>query len=156
MSQPDPAPELDALADELRRLAPTPPGLDRDALLFRAGRASAGRGWLWPAATAVSSLTAAALGAALLLQPPPQTVVETIRVRVEAPAPSAPPGVEPYPVAAEAPAPDDRPPHLRLQEHLLRWGLDGLGEPPQSEPPPRPSADLFSHYSDLLKGETLR
>lgn len=157
MSQPHVTPELEALADELRRLAPREPGLDRDALLFRAGQASVRRGLLWPATAAVSAIAAAALGTILLLQPPPQTVVTTIHVRVEAPAPSPSPSpqvAEPGDPVVETSVPDDMPPHRRLQEHLLRWGLDGLGQPAPVDRPPS-SQEFFSPYSRLSSGESM-
>jgi hypothetical protein len=144
VSEQHPAPDLAALADELRRLAPRDPALDRDATLFRAGRASAPRGWLWPAATAVSSLAAGLLGAALYFQPPPQTVTVKELVYVEPPSVAAEP-------PAEAPDDEDLPPHRRLHEHLLRWGLDGLPTPPPSLP--SPTRSYSSYYSDLSKGE---
>ncbi|MFO0841751.1 MAG: hypothetical protein U0797_05030 [Gemmataceae bacterium] len=146
MSEQHPAPELAALADELRRLAPREPALDRDATLFRAGRASATRGWLWPAAAAASSLTAVLLGGALYLQPPPQAVTVETRVAFE----PAYPAVEVIP-REESPVYEGLPPHRRLQEHLLRWGLDGLEPPPPS--PPAPGRPYSSYYSDFSRGE---
>lgn len=146
MSEQHPAAELIDLADELRRLAPCQPALDRDATMFRAGWASAPRGWLWPAATAVSSLTAALLGAALYLQPPPQTVTVETRVVVE----PAYPVVEVIPWE-ESPFNEEVPLHRRLQEHLLRWGLDGLEPPPP--PPPATGRPYSSYDSDFSRGE---
>jgi hypothetical protein len=148
-------PDLTALAADLRRLSPREPGLDSSTLLFRAGQAAARRSWLWPAATAVSSLAALVLAAVLALQPAPQTVYSVLRVRIE---PLAPPSALDTFTATEeamAAAPGDLSPRRRLQEHLLRWGLEGLGQPPASEPAPRYSPDLFTHYSQLSSGEIL-
>lgn len=146
MSEQHPAPDLTALADELRRLAPREPALDRDATLFRAGRASAPRRWLWPAATAISSLTAAVLGAVLYFQPPPQTV--TVKEAVYIDPPTA--VVESLPV--ETPDDAEEPsPHRRLHDHLLRWGLDGLASPPPHLP--TQSRPYSSYYSELSKGD---
>jgi hypothetical protein len=130
---------LEALADELRRLAPRDQGLDRDATLFRAGRASASRGWLWPIATAVSSLIAVVLGTALYLQPPPQTVTEH--------APVEPAAVSPDYGLADLPSTEDLSRHRRVRDHLLSRGLDGLPIPPAPPPPPR--------SSDLLNGDLM-
>jgi hypothetical protein len=140
------APDLTALAADLRRLAPAPAGLDRDALLFRAGRASARRGWAWPAATALATATAASLALVLALRPPEvQTVERPVVVVVEKQAPTVP-QLQPTPPEApsiDATEPEPTPPapgpagrYLQVQEHLLRWGLDGLGQP--SEPEARP------------------
>jgi hypothetical protein len=146
VSEQHPAPDLTALADELRRLAPREPALDRDATLFRAGRASAPRGLLWPVATAVSSLTAGVLAAVLYLQPAPQTATVKEIVYIDPPT-----------AVVESPsteAPDDAeelPPHRRLHDHLLRWGLDGLTPaPPHLPTSPR---SYSSYYSDLTKGD---
>src|SRR5262249_30724133 len=67
-------PALNARAGALAGLKPRPAALDRDALMFRAGRASAPRGWKWPLATAALSLVALGLGIALLVRPQPQVV----------------------------------------------------------------------------------
>ena len=148
----EPTPELTELEEKLRRLAPGEGKLDRDALLYRAGRASARRGWLWPAVACVSSLTAAVLGVVLATRPAPAVVERIVYVPAEAHAPAPPTDIPPgelpaYPVALE-----DLPPRLRLQERLLLRGLDGLGERP---PAPAPaSRDFFSHYSDFIKGES--
>jgi hypothetical protein len=142
-------PELNALADALRRLAPSSGQLDRDELMFRAGQASARRSWRWPLATALSTAVALGLGAVLLFRPPTTHVVERIvQVPVEkAPlAPVAPPDV-PAPAPVEAPAPSspgaapfvalER--YRQIEERLLLRGLEGLGTPPPAPPPPRRS-----------------
>ena len=133
-----PDPELTALADSLRALAPQA-RLDRDALMFRAGAAAAPRPWLWPAATLVSSAAALVLGLVLVLRSSPGTrVVERI-VTVPAEQLALPQEETPEPPAADDYAPDPAPPegaspYRKAEDHLLRWGFDGLGEP--AEPPP--------------------
>ncbi|MFH1924800.1 MAG: hypothetical protein ABIP48_33540 [Planctomycetota bacterium] len=82
------APELKAIEAELAALSPREDRLDRERLVFLAGRASvggrfAGRGpfvaaWAWPASTAGMTAVAATLLVVLLLRPEPP-VVEQIR-----------------------------------------------------------------------------
>lgn len=150
--QHDPAAELTALEQELLRLTPRFSTHDRDQILFRAGRASAPRSWGWPAAAVAASTVAVVLATVLIVQPPPQ-VVES-RVYVPVPQPSPPFEREPVVAiedpgeSAEIPAIEGRPAHLRLQDHLLRWGVDGLGRPVPPVPGPNPErlADLFSSH----------
>jgi hypothetical protein len=151
-----PDPELNALAGALRSLTPRPAALDRDALLFRAGAAAAPRRWLWPAATATSSTAALALALAVLCRPTPAPVEHVVYVYVERPAPQAlpapdpGPGEEPPSVPVEALGPSARSAHQRLQDSLLRWGLDGLGEPaPLSGPVPRPAGARRTLFSSV-------
>jgi hypothetical protein len=121
-------PALDALAGALRGLAPRPAGLDRDGLMFRAGRASAPRGWAWPLTAAASTVAAAFLGVLLWARPEPPPPVVYVAER-------------PQPADDErAPAPDaeGRPGawshYLQLLETFLPDGLEGLPKP--SEAPP--------------------
>jgi hypothetical protein len=156
-------PELTALEAALGDLVLRPAGVDRDAVLFRAGQAAAPRRWLWPCATVAASAAAVVLGVLLALRPAPE-VRERI-VYVPAPAPTAPehtqgadhraltqPGSPqqgadaPRSPDADTSAPVYSSPQRRLEEHLLRWGLDGLGDPgPDPEPPAR-SGELLSHF----------
>jgi hypothetical protein len=148
-----PRPELTALERSLRGLAPDPGGLDRDTLLFRAGQAAAPRRWLWPTATAVSTAAAIVLGGLLALRPSPGERVVYVPVPVPVPAPAAVPETPPDTGSASedhAP-PEELPPHRRLLEHLLRWGLDGLGQPPPPPAPrPRPNAHPYLSSGELL------
>lgn len=102
------------IADLLSRLTPNAAGLDRDALLFATGRASAraDRRWIVLAASlAVSQLATLAVLAALLTDPPRQV-----------PALPAPPTTPPsYPEVAPAPTPADL--HTHWPGDLFR-GLD--------------------------------
>lgn len=105
---------------DLSAYAPRPPRIDRDRLMFEAGRAaaqsqlSAGAAaamrqgfiawfpspptlipgnWLWPASTLAMALVALGLGFALLLRPDPQERVPDVARRMRAPdlkAPAAP------------------------------------------------------------------
>ena len=73
-----PDPLTDPVARALARFTPAAPGLDRDELLFRAGRASARSGRLWKGAAALLLVTNAATLAVWLSTPPrPGVVVET-------------------------------------------------------------------------------
>jgi hypothetical protein len=143
-----PGPELTALEQALRGLAPHPGGLDRDTLLFRAGQASVPRRWIWPAATAVSTAAGLVLGVLLAVRPPPPVVERIIHVPVPAPAPAPPPAPEspsePISVPRSSTPPEETPPHLRMIEHLLRWGLDGLEQPPPAPPSRTPAHPYLS------------
>jgi hypothetical protein len=138
-------PRLSEVAAALAALAPRPPALDRDRLLFNAGRASAPRPWFWRLTAAASTTLAAVLAATLLLRPAPPPVQHTVYVQIEA-VPQPPP--KPEPPLAPAPAESEPPPapafyswpstpYTRLEDRVLRWGLDGLAEPtPASAAPP--------------------
>jgi hypothetical protein len=130
-SEPARRPELTALESALRDLAPAPVGLDRDAVMFRAGQAAAPRRWLWPAVTAVSSAAAVVLAVLLACRP-----AEVVRY-VPAPPSAAPANEEPTPEPnSSGPLPARVPGALltyrQLEQNLLRQGLDGLGEAPPS------------------------
>jgi hypothetical protein len=138
-SDPADRPELTAVADALRHLAPAPAGLDRDTLLFRAGQCAAPRRWFWPAAATISTAACAVLAVLLASRPAPAVVERIVYVERPVPPVVVPKDQPPAPqsdetsVPPEARAPAGLTPRRRLEEHLLRWGLDGLGEPP---PPP--------------------
>jgi hypothetical protein len=133
---------------ELRRLVPRT-GLDREALMYRAGRASARRGWGWPAATALSTAAAVVFALLWLRTPGPSAPGPRVHAPTRAPAVPAPKvAVPPPPAKTPSPSeppgpsasrPDDGPAWLagsesaRLGEHLLHWGLDGL---PPAQPTP--------------------
>jgi hypothetical protein len=126
---------LDALADALRGLAPRAGALDRDRLMFRAGRASASRGWAWPLAALASTAAAVALGVLLWARPgPPPRVVEHV---VYLPA-EVPPRAADQPAASpdgDGTGTGSWSSYLQMLPRLARWGLDGL------PPPPEPPAD---------------
>jgi hypothetical protein len=146
---------LAGLEAALKGLAPEPPQLDRDQLLFRAGQASARRaGRLWPWATGVLGLVAAGLGLALVLQPEPPVRERVVVVYQPAKEPAekdplrglTPPARQ-SPVAAPrfaAASPEaDRLSYGVLWGHVQRWGIEGLPlavpvAPPGKAAPPSP------------------
>ncbi|HBI44140.1 MAG TPA: hypothetical protein DDY78_15000 [Planctomycetales bacterium] len=147
-------PRLNDVAAALSALAPRPAALDRDRLLFRAGRASAPRPWFWRLSAAASTIAAVVLAAILLVRPAPTPIERVVYVQVT-PAPIPAPPME---VAVTPPAPlESEPqepayswpstPYTRLEDRLLRWGLDGLGEP--SPAPAAPPETLKSLLQSL-------
>jgi hypothetical protein len=101
--------ELRALEAALGTLRPSVGRLDRDRLLFEAGRRAAlesrrAARWAWPAATAALGTLAASLLLMLAPRPAPRVVkeivVKTIRVPVETPS-AAPEERAPAPTVAE-------------------------------------------------------
>jgi hypothetical protein len=142
--------DLKELETALRSLQPRA-DLDLAALWFRAGRASAPRGWGWPLAAGASAALAAVLGL-LLMRPDPPAVERVVYVPVREPAPAVRPERQPEPeppspprdpgtppAVAEVPEGSLSPDALRLREHVLRWGFDGLPMP--REPAPAAPAD---------------
>jgi hypothetical protein len=134
MSEPILDPELSALEQALARLEPRS-SVSREAVLFRAGQASARRNWPWAAATCVSSLAVLVLGWVLWNRPEPQTIVERIVVHVERPAPA------PLPVLTQpgSPGPSTESPepgafdYLRQRREVLYWGVEALRPLPPQE-----------------------
>jgi hypothetical protein len=143
-------PELIAVAGALAHLKPRPAALDRDNLMFRAGQASAPRGWKWPLATALATVVAVGLGFALLVRPQPAVVEHTVYVKVQVPAPETPvPQSQPQPrppdtaaLVSHEPEPPRMSDYQRLEDHLLRWGFDGL--------PPAPHVPALKETRDSL------
>jgi hypothetical protein len=138
-------PEMNDLEASLARLAPSPAALDRDRLMFQAGRASVRVRWLWPACTGAAVLTAASLALVLALRPAPISVVEqrVVIVRQETPPP-VPPHSDPLPeprretlVWSDEPLPQTE--YLRRRQEVLRWGVDMLPPPPPGEPSSSPT-----------------
>ncbi len=129
----EPGPDLGPIEAALRSLAPTRIGLDRDRVLYRAGRASA-LGRLrppWPAIAATLALVAGVEGAMLARPPSPRVVERIVVVREPAQAPI--PVVVVHPSAPPTPAPTEVGLGLterdRLAGRVIRFGLDGLASP---------------------------
>jgi hypothetical protein len=149
------------------------PTIDRDRLMFMAGRANAeGSGfrvqgsvttrhsgnWLWPASAGVLAATSLALAIALAVQADKQPTVvyrdrPAVRAVPDAPQENNSPAVDRSLVAATAPT--DRTTrsaantYLQTREVALRMGLDALGSPQYSAEPPAPNS-----YRDLWLGLT--
>jgi len=140
MSLVPPDPELNPIESALGRLAPARSRLDRDRLMFQAGvnsaKAQSPRRWVWPAIAASLAVVALSESAALVVRPGPSVVVvqqplpvvkdravspEPVQILVQAP-PSASSEQEPWlPAGNEA---------MGLRRQVLRYGLEGLPDPP--------------------------
>lgn len=149
--------DLIALENALKSLAPSRPQVDRDAIMFRAGRESARRGRRWMAAAA--SLAAVALGEAALLanRPAPQVVERIVVVRTAPPAPVLIPEKPHEAPVATVHRPTFGPgqtAHDRLTWQVLRYGLDGLPAPVKSawtDREPRPESARQMLQDELRK-----
>jgi len=87
--------ELAAVENALSSLRPTPTGVDRDRVMYLAGRAAAGgpldsprrpAGWLWPSATAASLLLAVTFATVWLARGKPVVVYRDRPVAAPQPA----------------------------------------------------------------------
>ncbi|HEX5273048.1 MAG TPA: hypothetical protein VFW33_21270 [Gemmataceae bacterium] len=141
----DTQPRPDDLTDLERRLASCAPcadGLDADAMLFAAGRASARTRLAWPALAAVLALLSAGLGAWLTAERAERMELAR-RLDQPPPAPAPPPAVPPAPAAPQPPTAEQTPGSSVLASHqALEHGLDAWppvalpgAEPPSPEPP---------------------
>ena len=94
--------------------------------------------------TAVAVTTAAVLAAVLIFRPaaPANQIERIVYVHDQPPPPLAAPkedkALSPNPPEPAPPEPYRRPqtPYTRLEDKVLRWGLDGLDEPPPPLAPP--------------------
>jgi|SRR6516162_4610825 len=139
-------PELAAIEAALSSLAPAPAAIDRDRLLFQAGRASAlRRRWLWCGLGAASTAGAAVVAWALLMlnHPEPSVRVVYVPMTMSLPGPSKEPSstdsmASAASLAAEAarwePSGTG---YLSLERQVLRAGIDALpSSPPLAEGAP--------------------
>jgi hypothetical protein len=136
-------PALNALESKLTSLTPLPSALDRDYLLYHAGRASVrGSGWFSRAVTGFLLLVTAGLSLALLVRPvqrpEPQVIEKIVRVPAETMPPPAPPSSGPVnpaaPHVAAAYASDneyvkEQADNARLRQQAFRFGVDSLPPP---------------------------
>lgn len=147
------ASDLTPFADALKKLAPQPAHLSRDALLFEAGKAAGSprlSGWTWPSTAAAFAGLSFVLGAFLLSSEPGgvQTVDRVVYV-FDPPATAdkgmPPPVVERRETPKEAkPSPSNERSEvaraIQVRREVYRWGVDMLPEP-KSEGG-RPSQDM--------------
>lgn len=159
---------LNATERALASFTPAAPAIDRDRLMFLAGRASvegvgAGPGlpaarrraaWLWPAATAVLAATSLSLALMLAWRSPSPVIVYRDRTlpppAVPLPQPSEPAPVEQTLVFAPPTERNPREPsgaYLKTRDVALRMGLDALGSPPHSA-----TSTSSASYRDLWQG----
>jgi len=147
-------PEIEATARALRELQPVSAAVNRDAIMYRAGQASAARRqWFWPAATATMMLVAICLGAVLAMHSPMAAQERIVYVYVpqstEFPSPLAGAAYEQVnPAGSEAQArlassePATSPiSYVLLREQVSRHGVDALPDAPSVMRIASPSGD---------------
>ena len=142
--------DLNALERRLSQWQPAGDGLDADAVLFAAGRASVGRSptrFAWPALTVLLTILTIVLGVWLAAERnEQQTLAQQLREQSPAPAdnPSPPPAANTAP--AESLSPDEPPPDSylasrpALEKGLGAWPMrvavrSGPPDPSLTEPP---------------------
>ncbi|MGC8643220.1 MAG: hypothetical protein ACP5XB_25445 [Isosphaeraceae bacterium] len=142
MSQVPPDSELKEIERALGQLSPARGRLDRDWIMFQAGvlhaQARSHRRWVWPSIAATLALVALSESVALAIRPAPRVVI------VQQPAvPPLPESrrAEPDPVEILSQAPPSEEERddlwsmgggeaLALRRQVLRFGVDGLPDPP--------------------------
>lgn len=128
--------ELTALESALCEMRPKQATIDRDVLMYCAGRASA-RSWPWRAATLLSTTVALALSIALWNRPAaPTRYVAIPHSRNDEVSPSPP--THPLEDGTE---PGGWSRYVDLQEQVFLHGLDGLPAPPSATEGPPPDAE---------------
>jgi len=119
----------------LGRLRPSAPRIDRDALMFRAGRASMRRrGYVWQG---LAAGLAVCLGLSLAFRP----AVRGTQDLAMAPRPAEPAQTAwqfPTPPADAESAPSPRGEYLHLRDLVLAGGIDALPDPAYTGPAERP------------------
>ncbi|MFO0954801.1 MAG: hypothetical protein U0835_27295 [Isosphaeraceae bacterium] len=163
----DPGLKVDDVESLLGSLAPSKSGIDRDRVMFLAGRASARpapqRGW--KALAAGLALLASGEAALLARGREPQVIERLVVVR----EPAAPAAETPLAVAPIPPPPDDAlafgaTAHARLAGQVIRYGLDGLPPPAfpsraeaEDQPRPLPTRQLLREElrEALVPGDAL-
>jgi hypothetical protein len=134
----NPASDLGPFADALKRLAPQPAHMSRDALLFEAGKATVSPKlkWAWPGATATFAGVSFVL-AAFLMSPGGTPRVQYVErtVYVNSPADSdAPPVLVKKPQETTKPKASERDElsealkAYQVRRDVLRWGIEMLPE----------------------------
>ncbi|MGE3803114.1 MAG: hypothetical protein AB7K24_00420 [Gemmataceae bacterium] len=138
--------DLNELEQALQGLRPAA-DLDRDRLMYEAGRSLERSGWFWRASTAAALLIAVGLLSARWFDKPAERVVY-VQVK-EAPIPKPQPKPFELPDLPEEPraASASRVAYLALRQRVLKEGVDSLADP-EPVPPGRPVRldDLLKHY----------
>ncbi|MGH7172156.1 MAG: hypothetical protein ACRELF_13635 [Gemmataceae bacterium] len=121
--------DLNALERRLSTWQPSSDGLDADAVLFAAGRASVRPGparFAWPALTALMTALAVVFGLWLAAERSErQTLAQRLRERPPAPAVNLSPLPAAIAAPVESPSPDDVPPDSYLaSRRALEKGID--------------------------------
>jgi hypothetical protein len=133
----NPASELGPFADALKRLAPQPAHLSRDALLFEAGKATVSprMKWAWPSATAAFAGISFVLAAFLMSPGSPSVQYVDRIVYVNPPAESDGPArvaTKPEPAkpnkVSESEDLSEAAKAYQVRRDVLRWGIDMLPE----------------------------
>jgi hypothetical protein len=127
------------LENALQRLAPAPAAIDRDRLMFLAGKASRSNGGLaWKLTSGIFAAGCVVLALLLVLRPPSE--VRVVKIIVPQTLPQEKPVIPKEVDAVKSDpalglAPDSKMPELayyRLQQQVLRFGEEAL--PPMSNP----------------------
>lgn len=149
-------PDLTKLEATLAGLLPAAAGLNRDRLIYEAGRRSLPRRRGWPAAAVLFAGLSLALGFQSFLRPePPPRVVEIVKL-VPAPAPSTaqmPSAPEPAVVVRDTGprwghALRSAGGYLSLRDQVLYFGADSLRPLPPSAAPLTHAAPLVPRRAD--------
>jgi hypothetical protein len=133
--------QRDPIEDALAALQPAPSSVDRDRVLFEAGR-RAGRRTLWPVATGTAALAAATLAVALWLQATPRVVRDVRYVHVPTTAVAVASGTSADRMPAGAPIPPpatyrlDGTSYGRLRQLVLADGVDAMPRRPAARVEP--------------------
>jgi hypothetical protein len=116
-------PEVKAVEAALSALAPRTERLDRDQVMYRAGRASVRPGWTWSIAASLSLVTLTLVAGYDLLRPAPQNVERVVYVRVAEPVYVTPDS------GSIAQQTDADGAYLHLRDRVLSYGVDALPAP---------------------------
>ncbi len=140
--------DLTGFEQRLAAVPPSPGQLERDRLLFAAGRAAGRRSALAGASglCAALALLSTGLGALLVFRPPAVVEVERVVVVHEPlpelqPAPAAPSASESSPLVAATPPPEWLE-GVRQRERVLRDGVDTTPSITWAAPPAAGSKDV--------------
>jgi hypothetical protein len=156
------ASDLSPFADALKRLAPQPPHLSRDALLFEAGKAAGTSRlkWAWPGTAAVFAGVSFVLAAFLMSPDSSRTqyvervvYVERAAAERDAPARTAEKPALPKKSKANDESLDEAKAY-QVRRDVLRWGIEMLPEPkPAAKGPSQDAvASEVRHWLNLPPG----